>query len=78
MIFEKLLQLEQRLDAVFGRSATPFGIGCSGGLHGCVYFSGAGERSFGDGFSGRGIGDVEPVRGGGFDPLAIDVVRNFG
>src|SRR3984957_3297125 len=38
VIFEQHLQLEQRLDAVFGRSASPFGESGGGGFDGLVDF----------------------------------------
>ena len=43
VLFEQHLQLEQRLDAVFGRSAAPFGKGGGGGFDGGVDFCGIGE-----------------------------------
>ena len=42
VIFEQHLQLEQRLDAVFGRSAAPFGEGGGGGFDCLIDFGGFG------------------------------------
>ncbi len=42
VVFEQHLQLEQRLDAVFGRSAAPFGERGSGGFNGLIDFGGIG------------------------------------
>jgi hypothetical protein len=47
VVFEQHLQLEQRLDAVFGRSAAPFGEGGGGGFDGLIDFGGVGERDLG-------------------------------
>ena len=74
VLFEQHLQLEQRLDAVFGRRAAPFGKRCGGGFDGGVDFGGIGERNAGEGFAGRGIDDVAPLGGARFGPLAVDVV----
>ena len=42
VVLEQHLQLEQRLDAVFGRRAAPFGEGGGGGFDGLVNFGGIG------------------------------------
>ena len=47
VLFEQHLQLEERLDAVFGRSAAPFGEGGGGGFDGLIDFGGVGERDAG-------------------------------
>ena len=60
VIFEQQLQLEQRLDAVFGRRAPPGGIGSGRGVDRLRDLSGIGERNFRDGFAGGGIDDVRP------------------
>ena len=63
VIFEQHLQLEQRLDAVFGRSAAPFGEGGGGGFDGLIDFGWLGERDLGESFAGRGIDYVAPFGG---------------
>ena len=78
VLFEQHLQLEQRLDAVFGRSAAPFGKGGGGGFDGGVHFRGVGERNAGQHFAGGGIDHVAPFGGVRLGPLAVDVVRQLG
>ncbi len=39
MLFEQHLQLEEWLDAVFGRRVAPLGEGCGGGFYGLIDFS---------------------------------------
>ena len=60
VLFEQHLQLEQRLDAVFGRSAAPFRKGGGGGFDGGVHFGGVGQRNAGQDFARGGIDDVAP------------------
>ena len=68
VIFEQHLQLEQRLDAVFGRSAAPVGERRGGGFDGRVDFSGIGERDLREDFAGGGIDDVAPFVARGSRP----------
>ena len=78
VIFEQHLQLEERLDAVFGRSAAPFGEGRGGGFDGLVDFGGIGERDLGENFAGRGIDYVAPFCWqADIGPAAVDVVGEF-
>src|SRR5580693_5295637 len=74
VIFEKHLQLEQRLDAVFRRSAAPFGKGGRRGLDRRVHFRGVGERDLGQRFAGGGIDHVAPLGDVRVGPLAVDVI----
>ena len=76
--FENVLQLEQRLNAIFRRRAPPFGKGSGGRFDRGGDFGSAGKRSLGDDFAGGGIGDIEPFGGIGIDPLPVNVVGNFG
>src|ERR1700676_132847 len=77
VIFEEHLQFEERLDAVFGRSAAPFGEGGGGGFDGVIDFSGIGEWDLSDYFAGSGIDYVAPFVGTRVGPLAVDVVRKL-
>ena len=74
VIFEQHLQLEERLDAVFGRSAAPFGK-CGGrGFDRLIHFGSLGERNLSQSLAGRGIDDIAPFGGGRVGPSAVDVV----
>src|ERR1700688_2967226 len=61
VIFEQHLQLKERLDAVFGRSAAPFGEGGSCGFDSLVDFGGFGKRDLGKDFTGGGVDDIAPL-----------------
>src|SRR5579862_6928381 len=82
VIFEQHLQFEQRLNAVFGRSAAPFGKGGGGSFDGFIDFSGVAERNLRENLAGGGIDYVAPFvlgrTGGGACPLAVDEVWNAG
>src|ERR1700719_4221217 len=77
VIFEQHLQLEERLDAVFGGRAAPLGKSGGGGFDGLADFSGIGKLDLGQRFSRGGIDYIAPFYRGRFGPLAIDVVREF-
>jgi len=74
VIFEQHLQLEQWLDAVFGRRAAPFGEGCGRGFDSLVDFVGLREWDLSQSFAGCGIDYVTPFLRTGVGPLAVDVV----
>ncbi len=74
MIFEQHLELEERLDAVFRRSAAPFGESGGRGFNGGIHFAGVGEGDLGQRFAGRGIDDVAPFTGARVGPLTVDVI----
>ena len=78
VIFQKLLQFEERLDAVFGRSASPFGIGAAAASTGGGDFGGIQSGVLAMISPVAGLMTSTPFGGGGFDPLAVDVVWDFG
>jgi len=55
VIFEQHLQLEQWLDAVFGRRAAPFGEGCGRGFDSLVDFVGLREWDLSQSFAVAGL-----------------------
>ena len=78
VLLEQHLELEERLDAIFGRSAAPFRESAGCGFDGHVDFGGVGERDAGQDFAGRRIHNVAPFGRVRLGPLAVDVVREFG
>ena len=78
LLFENVLQLEQRLNTIFSRSAPPFRKGGGRSLNRGRDFGGAGKRSLSDDLASGRVGDIEPFGGFGIDPLPVNVVRNFG
>ncbi len=77
MIFEQHLQLEERLDAVFGGRAPPFAIRGGRRLNDGVDVGRGGERRLRDGLSGGRIDHVAPLRRFRFHPGAVEIVQNF-
>jgi len=61
VIFEQHLQLEEWLNAVFGRSAAPFGEGGGRGFDSLVDFGSFRERDLGEDFAGGRIDYVAPL-----------------
>ena len=78
MLFEQHLQLEERLDAVFGRRASPFREGGRGGFDGGIYFAGFGKRNFAQRRARRGIDDFLPVGRSRIGPLPADEMGHAG
>ena len=83
VLFEQHLQLEERLDAVFRRRASPFREGGRGGFDGGIYFAGFCKRNFAQGSARGGIDDFLPVGRSRIGPLPADEmghadVRNSG
>ncbi len=76
MIFEQHLEFEERLDAVFGRSAAPFREG--GGFDSLIHFVRVGERDLGQDFAGGGVDHIAEVGGLRVGPAAVDVVGQSG
>ncbi len=74
MIFEQLLELEQILNALFRRRATPCGKSGGGGGDGGVDIRFAAERHLRQRFTRRRIDDGSVFGGGGALPLAVDVI----
>ena len=76
--FQQLLQLEERLDAVFRRSASPIGERSSSGFDRRTNVARIGQRHFRQSLASRGIDDIEPFTGIRFGPFAINVILNLG
>jgi hypothetical protein len=72
VLFEKHLQLEERLDAVFRGSAAPLRIGSGRGFDGTGDLGGIGDGYASENLGSGGIDDVVPLGSLGFDPLSVD------
>jgi len=55
VVFEKLLQLEERLDAVFGWRAAPFRESCGSSLDRGGSLGGVAKRGLSDDLAGGGL-----------------------
>jgi len=78
MVFEKHLQLEERLNPVFGRRPAPFRKRGGCGLNGGGDLGSIAERNLGERFARRGIDHLAPFGGARFRPSAVDVVAELG
>src|SRR5467141_3144534 len=76
MLFEKIFQLEQVLDAFSGWCPPPSGKGRGSSLHHRINLSLRGERRAPNHFASRRIGDVRILRGRRFMPGAAKIVLN--
>src|SRR5207245_10306284 len=77
VIFQKLFQLEKRLDAVLGWGAAPFRKSGGGGLNRGIDFGSAAKRSLRDDLAGSRVSDIDPFAGTRVDPLAVNEVGNL-
>jgi len=76
MFLQKHLQLEKRLNAVFGRGAAPLRECCRRGLDGGIDFRGVGQGHFAERRVVGGIDQILPFGGPRVNPLPGDKVGN--